>query len=383
MKKEVDSKELNQVLHLSSRILKILYFVIIIGIVFIGTMLLKEWKIFSFLWRIVLIISPVILGLGIAWILNPIVTYLSERGMRRLWATSLVYIILILLLIVFFWALIPVLSEQLNELTKMIPKIVNDGSIQLNNLFDRISNIEGLEIEEVRAGVFASIQDYSKTFMNDVPSTFVSIATKLFSYLGQFAIALLVGFYLLLNFKGASRHLFSFVPNKYQKESKLLFKVLDFKLHSFVKGTLFSSSVLMTMNIIGFLLVGLKAPILFGIFCGITNIIPYIGPYIGAVPAIVVGFSQGTTTGILVLVVITITQMLEGNILHPLIMSKSMKLHPVTIIIGLLIFGSIFGIVGMIIATPCISLLKILGKFILMKLKLFDMEDYDLASEIE
>ena len=177
--------------------------------------------------------------------------------------------------------------------------------------------------------------------------------------------------------------MFSFVPNKYQKESKLLFKVLDFKLHSFVKGTLFSSSVLMTMNIIGFLLVGLKAPILFGIFCGITNIIPYIGPYIGAVPAIIVGFSQGTTTGILVLVVITITQMLEGNILHPLIMSKSMKLHPVTIIIGLLIFGSIFGIVGMIIATPCISLLKILGKFILMKLKLFDMEDYDLASEIE
>lgn len=380
--KEINIGELNQVLHLSNRILKIFYFVILIAIIFIGTITLKEWKIFGFIWKILVIIFPVFLGLGIAWLLNPIVTYLSNKGMKRIWATVLVYLILLILLILFFWALIPVLSEQLNELTKIIPKIVNDGSVQINNIFDKIGNIDGVDIEKVREGVFISIQEYSKTFVTDVPSTFVNMVTKLFSYLGQFAIGLLVGFYLLLNFRGTSRHLLSLIPKKHQSESKLLLKVLDFKLLNFVKGTLLSSSILMMMNIIGFALVGLKAPILFGIFCGITNVIPYIGPYIGAIPAIIVGFSQGTTVGVLVLIVIVVTQVLEGNILHPLIMSKSMKLHPVTIIVGLLIFGSLFGMAGMILATPLMSLFKVIGKYIFMKLKLFDMEDYDLKSEL-
>jgi len=383
MKKDKNKEEVQEVLTLTSRILKILYVVIIVGIVFIVSVLLKEWKAFEFIFKIIKIISPVIIGLVIAWLLNPLVSSLSSKGMKRVYSTVIVYIVLISGILLILWTLVPIISNQINDLTKMIPTLVTDITNRINEILDRFANIDGLDIETIRTGVFTSIEEYGRNIVVSVPDAFVKIVTGLFSSLGQFVIGLLVGFYLLFNFDSASKHLFSFIPKKYYKEVKLLFKVINSKLHSFVKGTLFSSSILFLINAIGFAFAGLKAPVLFGLFCGITNIIPYIGPYIGGVPAIIVGFSQGTVTGILVLMIIVVSQLLEGNILHPLIMSKTMKLHPVTIIVSLLIFGSLFGIVGMVIATPLVSLLKILIKYILMKFKLFDMENYDLASELE
>ena len=98
---------------------------------------------------------------------------------------------------------------------------------------------------------------------------------------------------------------------------------------------------------IGLTIAGLEAPILFALFCAVTDIIPYFGPYIGGIPAVLVGFSMSPMTGICVLVAIIIAQFLESNFLQPLVMGKTMKLHPVTIMIGLLIFGHFFGILGM------------------------------------
>ena len=109
---------------------------------------------------------------------------------------------------------------------------------------------------------------------------------------------------------------------------------------------------------IGFTIADLKAAALFAFFCGITNIIPYIGPYIGAVPAAIVAFSQSTGIGIAVLIVILIIQGLEGNLLQPIVMSRTMKLSPVTVIVSLLIFGYFWGVFGMILSSPIVATLK-------------------------
>ena len=88
------------------------------------------------------------------------------------------------------------------------------------------------------------------------------------------------------------------------------------------------STLIFVVSSLGLWIVGLKAPLLFGLFCGLTNVIPYAGPYIGGAPAVIVGFSQSPTIGILTLVVIAVIQFLEGNFLQPVIMAKSTKLHP-------------------------------------------------------
>lgn len=388
MKKEklndINVVELNNVLSLSSRILKILYIVIIVGIVFIGTMVLKEWQVFNFLYRILIVISPFFIGLVIAWLFNPVVTYISEKGKtNRTVGTIIVYTVFVAIIIIIMISFVPILFDQINDLANAIPVIIRDANIWLNELLDKIGKIDGIDIFKIRGDFFASLESYGKDIAVGIPQTFVKVVTGLFSGLGKFILGLLLGFYLLINFGSTNEQLFSLIPKKYRKEAHSLVGAIDIQLRRFIKGTVLSACILVLFNMVGFAIVGLKAPILFAIFCGITNVIPYIGPYVGGIPALIVGFSQDPATGLFVLAVIVISQTIEGNIINPIIMSKAMKLRPVTIIVSLLIFGYLFGMWGMILATPAMAVFKIIGKFILKKFKLFDMEDYDLEIEFE
>ena len=105
-------------------------------------------------------------------------------------------------------------------------------------------------------------------------------------------------------------------------------------------------------------------PLLFGLLCGITDLIPYIGPYIGGAAAVLVGFGQSKTIGFLALICAFIIQLIENNILQPIVMSKATKLHPITIMIGLLIFGHFFGIIGLLLSTPILALLKVILSYL-------------------
>ena len=121
--------------------------------------------------------------------------------------------------------------------------------------------------------------------------------------------------------------------------------------------------ILFVCQSIGFAIAGLKAPLVFGLFCAVTDIIPYVGPYIGGIPAVVVGFSISPTVGVFTLIAVLICQSLENYFLQPIVMGKTMRLHPVTIMIGLLVFNHFFGILGMVLATPTISIFKTIFNF--------------------
>ena len=102
----------------------------------------------------------------------------------------------------------------------------------------------------------------------------------------------------------------------------------------------------------------LPQPLIFALFCAITNIIPYIGPYLGGIPAVLIGLSKSMNYGITILIIIVIVQMIENNIIQPFIVSKNVNLNPIYILIGIIIFSHFFGIIGMILSTPIILVLR-------------------------
>ena len=110
---------------------------------------------------------------------------------------------------------------------------------------------------------------------------------------------------------------------------------------------------------LAFKISGLPSPLAFGFFCAFTNMIPYIGPYIGGIPAVVVGFTISPSIGVATLISVILCQFIESYLITPNIMSKTMKLHPVLIILGLSI-GASFGIAGMIFATPIMACLRVI-----------------------
>ena len=195
-----------------------------------------------------------------------------------------------------------------------------------------------------------------------MPKNFLGFITKLFSFIGNIILGFIIGFFLIVNFD-SSYKLFDFIPIKHRKLVIDVFDKVNVSLRNYDKGAIIDCTLIFVLSSLGLWMVGLKVPALFGLFCGLTNIIPYAGPYIGGAPAVIVGFTQSPMIGILTLLVIFVIQFLEGNFLQPIIMSKTTKLHPVTIILGLLIFGYFFGIVGMLVSTPAIASVKTIFKY--------------------
>ncbi len=355
--KEVDIKKLNDVIGLSRKILNIAYILFIVLSVYIVIKVNNELHITRFLLTVLKIVSPLFIGVIVAWLFNPFVTYLQKKGIRRGLGATIAYLLLIGVLGIVVWSIIPTLSDQINDFANMIPQIFDTIKEWIDTIFDGLDNINNFDALGVKADLFKSLENFGTNLTSSLPTMVVNIISSLFSGLGTILIGLIIGFYLLLSID-RTENLIGMLPKKIQETTTDLLNEIDESLRSFVQGAFLDSTFVFIITAIGFSLLGLRAPLFFGLFCGITNVIPYAGPYIGGAPAVIVGFSQGIPTGLLTLLVVVVIQFLEGNFLQPLIMSKTTKLHPVTIMLGLLVFGYFWGIIGMVISTPIIASVK-------------------------
>ena len=180
----------------------------------------------------------------------------------------------------------------------------------------------------------------------NLPNILVTVAKKLISG-GMFLIlGIMIGFYMLYDFDKINEHFIKILPKTWKKNATELISRVNHSLRGYVSGVLIVMLLVFITQSICLSIVGLEAPLVFALFCALTDVIPYFGPYI------------------------IVVQTLENNFYQPLIMGHAMKLHPVTIMVGLLIFEHFFGIIGMIVATPVIATFKVIITFIDEKIQL-------------
>ena len=374
-KNDLNIGDVNVMVNIGKKILNLLYIAMLIGIVFLVTLLAKEWGILKFFLTVIKVATPFFIGFVIAWIFNPIVTKLQKHGFNRGVASALVYIIFLAILFIFFWILIPTIYNQLQDLITSLPNIVDSLKVWIG---DALSNVDNsvMDATTVQNNIFNAMEDFMSTTTTNLPTLILNSVGTIFSGIGTFAISLVIGIYMLIDFNSISGHFMHYIPKKNKEEIGNLIEETGTELRKCVNGTLFVTFMVFVGDSIGFAIVGLKAPLLFGLLCGVTDLIPYIGPYIGGIAAVIVGFSQSPIIGIITILIVCLVQCLENYVLQPVVMSKTMKLHPVTIIIGLLLFGHFFGIVGMILATPSIALMKVIYRFIAKKYNWFNKIDF-------
>lgn len=355
----IDKKKINELVSLSKKFVNVAYILLIVLGIYAITILLKEWKLLSFFRTLISIISPLFIGLVVAWLFDPIVTYFTKKNLSRKLSTFIVYLLFLIIIGIILGMIFPLLSDQLTDFAKTIPQIIDSIKNWISDIFSNLKNIEGFDAESVKNNLFANIEGYAGDLTSSLPTIIVNLVSALFSGLGVVVVGLIIGFYILISFDNFGDAL-EFLPENIKEDTQNVIEVVNKCLRRFVEGALIDSTLVFIVSALCLWMVGLKAPLLFGLFCGITNVIPYAGPYIGGAPAVIVGFSQGMTTGLLTLLVIAIIQFIEGNFFQPVIMSKTTKLHPVTIMLGLLVFGYFWGIIGMVISTPIIAALKAL-----------------------
>lgn len=369
LKEKVDSNNLNEVISLSKKILKILYVVIVIAGIYGLTIICKEWHVGGFFLEVLRIVAPLFIGLIIAWLFNPFVNKLQKKGLKRGLGSTLTYILFIGIIALIIGSIIPMIMDQINDFVKFIPSVFDTIKSWLEGIFSKVGNIANFDSTSMKNDIFMKIEEYGTGLTQNLPGASIGIIKSVFSGISTFAIGLIIGFFLLVSFDGAN-NLLSFLPIRFRKDTKDLGNEIDGSLRKYVSGTLILSTLVFLVTSLGLGISGLKSPLLFGLFCGITNVIPFVGPYIGGAPAVIVGFSQSPLVGLGVLVTIIIVQFIEGNLLQPIVMSKTMKLHPVTIMLGLLVFGHFWGIIGMIVATPIVAIIKVVFTYFDKKYKL-------------
>lgn len=369
---EVDVSSLNEILDIGKRLMQIVYFVTIVVLILLATYLLREWKILHYLGELLVVISPIFIGMIVAWLFDPVVSWLQRKKIPRIVGCILVYLLLITLLFIIIYSLVPILVDQVTDFIGTIPDIFDNLKAFLNRVFDFFGS-NGVDAKMIEDRVYSWLETFATGLTTNLPNLVLNIGKGLFNGGLNVILGLMIGFYMLFDFNKINGTLINNMPVSWRKNYQELGARINTSLRNYVQGILLIMFLVFITQSIGLTLAGIKAPLVFALFCAITDVIPYFGPYIGAVPAVIVGFTISPITGILCIVSIVVVQTLENNFYQPLIMGHTMKLHPVTIMVSLLIFQHFFGIIGMVVATPVVACLKVICAFVNEKLHIMDM----------
>ena len=360
--KNIDYKKLNELIKTGNILLKIALTMFILSIGAIVIYLFDKTNIFNIIGTIIGIVSPLFIGVSIAWLLEPCIRYFVKNNVNRKLSAFVVYLILLFLVALIMALIVPEFISQLNELIRKVPEFLASINTFINDVFKNFSTSE-FDFTQIKENLITIINGNVNSLTTGSLNNFVATLGTSLKSIVNIILGLLIGFYLSLDFSKVNKYMNLVIPRHLHSELKTIKGSLNDMLRSYVNGTLLSCFFVMILSLIGFLIAGVSSPLLFATFCAITNIIPYFGPYIGGIPVIIVGFASSPIIGFICLITVIIVQFLEGNILHPVIVGKAVSLHPITMMLSLLIFEYFFGIVGMILAAPIVATLKILGQF--------------------
>ncbi len=369
---KVDISSLNEILSFGRKLIKILYIAMMVGVILLGIYLLKESKILVFLKDLLIVISPVFIGLLIAWLCDPIVKFLQSKKIPRFAGCIIVYLFLIGIIFMFLYLFLPTFVRQIGDFVGTIPDILADLKVFGNRFFDTFAT-DGIDVKAIQTQVYTTIENFALGLTTNLPNTIINITKSIISSSINFVLGLMIGFYMLFDFDKINSTVLSHMPLKWKDNYAELTTRINTSLRNYVQGVFLVMFLVFITQSIGLTLAGLEAPLLFAVFCAVTDIIPYFGPYIGAIPAVLVGFTISPSVGIFCIISIVIVQLLENNFYQPLIMGHTMQLHPVIIIISLLIFQHFFGIIGMVVATPVVACLKVIFMFVDEKIHFMDL----------
>lgn len=381
--KNIDINSLNSILSTGKKIVNIGYLMAIVSLVLLATYIMKEWHIFGFIKELLMVISPIFIGFIIAWLFEPSVTYLEKRKIPRVLGCIIVYFLILGGLFLFLYMLIPTFLQQLKDFMEVIPGILKELMGAFDNVFNYFERVTNIDASSFKEHVYSSLEEFGLNLTTNIPLYLIEFGKSLFSGGLTFVLGLMIGFYMLFDFNKLSNLIDDKMPKKWKKNYNELCTRINTSLRSYIEGLFIVMFLVFITQSVGLTLAGLEAPLIFALFCALTDIIPYFGPYIGAIPAIIVGFTISPITGLCCVISILVVQLLENNFYQPLIMGHAMKLHPVTIMIGLLIFQHFFGIIGMIVATPVIACIKVIVMFVNEKVNIFGKftKDLDVVAE--
>ncbi|MBC1377102.1 AI-2E family transporter [Listeria innocua] len=330
----------------------------ILAVVAVLFILLQMKYIFSPIGIIVsTLFMPILVAGFLFYLFNPLVLFLEKRKVPRLLSVILIFIAFIALVVLAVMQLGPTLADQVAELAKAIPGYWQDFEKWLQSLSNN-SALKDIDMKQELSKLNISLPKIMSVVVDGVASSFGAII----SFVSGFVMILVtVPFIVFYMFKDGHKFVESFgkfFPAGIRTEAKQIIKEMNKTISTYISSQAIDCMFVGLFTFIGYLIIGQPYALLFGFIAGATNIIPYLGPFLGAAPAVIVALFTSPVQALLVIVVVTIVQQIDSNLLSPYIMGKSLSIHPLTIIIILIVAGNLAGIFGMILGVPLYAVVK-------------------------
>jgi len=313
-------------------------------------------SVFGLLWLFGDILAPVVVALVLAYLLEGVVATTERWGVPRTLSVSIVLLLFITVSLLVLFVLLPVLSQQLTQIVREVPGMIAKGQEQL------------LRLPELYPEVFTveQINEMIANFGNEMGNIGQDILSFSLARLGTIVVitvyAVLVPFMVFFALKDKDKLLGwanTFVPTR----SELSFQVwreVDQKIANYIRGKFVEIVIVWVASYVVFAVMGLNYSLLLSFLVGLSVIIPYVGAVAVTVPIALIAFFQWGFTAKLgyLLFVYQLVQVLDGNVLVPLLFSEVVNLHPLAIIVAVLFFGGLFGLWGVFFAIPLATLIQ-------------------------
>ena len=296
-----------------------------------------------------------LLAFVFSYMLSPLINFVERKGVNRTLAISVVFALVTVLFGGIVSSSFPFISGQITSLKEELPKyiegitrIIGDTEAQLATFSGTLFSID------ISDQVETTLLTWTSSIFEDLPT----LLTKFFTTL---ILAPFFSFFLLKDGRSFSKILLSMVPNNIFEMVLNLYSQINDQIGQFVRARLIEATFVGLVIWIGLLALEIRYATLLAIFAALTNLIPYIGPFVGAIPALIIALINGETTLSLFLIMLVYlsAQLIDALFLIPLIVAKIVDLHPITVVVSIIIGAQLMGVLGMLISIPVASALKV------------------------
>lgn len=311
------------------------------------------------------VVLPVVLALILYYLLRPVLRLLEGFRIPRIWGILIIFLGLIGLITLLVVLVFPFLKTQFQNLIMEFPNYFMQLLTDLD-AFLRTSYIgdyytgSSFDIEQLVATLPGNITDTLQNTVTSIISGVTGLISTITSVILSIVIVPFILFYLLKDGEKLPEYFVKLLPPRLRQDTREVLSEADKQLGAYIQGQIIVAFCIGVMIYIGFLIIGMDYALLLGVLAMVTSVVPYLGPAIAITPAAIIALVTSPFMLVKLAIVWTVVQLVEGNLISPQVMGKTMYIHPVTIIFVLLTAGSLFGIAGVILGIPMYALVRVL-----------------------
>jgi predicted PurR-regulated permease PerM len=296
---------------------------------------------------------PIILAFAISFILNPLKRRINKKIKNNLWSTCITVIIFLGMIVLFFVIIFPNIIKELVLFFEKMPEYFSLVETIYNKIFVNY-------FKKINIDIGQALKSFFYTTFESIIQKIIGFLQTIISYSITLFISFFISIYILYDYESIINWIKNNTNNNKFHKIRTIMMELNDSLYTFFKGLIKINGLMFLFSTLLFLIIGLDFAVAVALVLAITNIIPYIGPYIGGSFAVIIALNTSINKAFYVFLIIICLQFIDNYIISPRIQGSNANIKPVILLISVFIMGSLFGVFGMIIAVPTVYFFQII-----------------------